>query len=302
MIQNHWFSYTALGLIAGIGLTLVFVTWLELQPAQKDEVLQNSSRFDQFNSTTPPHASKNIGPDDPDHPKFYEHQDLKAQRSVAQATDAIVLWTKISVILGALGAITIVWTLFETRRSVETANRALIIENRPWVFLNPSSFSDLQINENGAQATILVTLSNTGNNPAQRVQVHSKAISFDSDDHATEMDTWARNISSTHKDTSWDITLFTGVRMEVRVHVMVPDEIIKKEVQRSSLEMFSPVFALGVFYTSDLDHSVRYTTSLFTLSKTTREGAGRMSIAYIRGTVKADTLRLDSYSGLIKAT
>ena len=82
----------------------------------------------------PSSASGNDAADAKDHPKYYEHQDLRAQESVARATNAIVMLTLIGVAVGGIGTGLIYVTFRETRKAAtqsakatEAANEANLI-------------------------------------------------------------------------------------------------------------------------------------------------------------------------------
>ena len=70
------------------------------------------------------------------HPEYYNHHDLNAQKNMAESTEAIVLWTKISIALAAVGAILIWLTLGETRRAVDVTRETGRDQSRAYVDVN----------------------------------------------------------------------------------------------------------------------------------------------------------------------
>jgi len=50
---------------------------------------------------------------------------------MAEATDNIVYWTKVQIGLGVAGSLFLLWTLYETRRTANTAHKEFMATHRP---------------------------------------------------------------------------------------------------------------------------------------------------------------------------
>lgn len=229
------------------------------------------------------------------------NEDLQAQQNMAFWAAAIFYLGIVQALIGLAGIYYVARNLSQTAESVQLANKAIVVENRPWVYLNPASISDLMIDDRGAHCSLTIQIANAGNSPAQRVHVLTKAISFGADDPAGDMDKWAKTAAARHKEASWDRTLFTGVQMAVNVPAAMSQQMVLADLAASGSKFISPVFAIGVFYTSDVDDDVHYTTSLHVLGVKNKLG-GQSAIPYRLGIVEGKDITVESYSGLIKAT
>ncbi|AEH88035.1 hypothetical protein [Mesorhizobium opportunistum] len=145
MPKGDWFSHLALGLIAGLGLALVYMTSLAFMngylvadnpygPPERHQGNLNKGQRDHgyvepFGQTTGDDIRKLEARENPDDPKYYQEQDRRAQKSAADASQVMVFLTEVSIMLGLVGAGAIIWTLAVSRESNsisrETAERQL---------------------------------------------------------------------------------------------------------------------------------------------------------------------------------
>ena len=134
MFKGFGRGWFAVGLILGLYAFLPFAYWqagyLTERPV-KHQYEQTSGL--QSHKQTPNRVDESIKPQAVEeathpkqigHPQYYEHHDLNAQKSMAKSTETIVLWTKISMALAAVGAILIWLTLVETRKTTKAAVKA----------------------------------------------------------------------------------------------------------------------------------------------------------------------------------
>lgn len=229
------------------------------------------------------------------------NEDLQAQQDMAFWAVSLFGLGCAQLLVAMVGTYFVLRSLGQSAEGLRLANKAIVIENRPWVYLNPVSTSELVISSRGAFSHITVEISNIGKSPAQRVHVDAGPIYFGAEDPAADMDRWANTIALQHKEKMWDRTLFSNVRMAVGIRAFMPDQMAQREMTESGIKFINPMFAIGVFYTSDVDDQVHYTASLHSLGALNRHGAP-MAIPYVIGIIAADKVRLDNYSGLIKAT
>ena len=126
MLEGWKQGFIQFGVTIGVCIfAVLFVFWIgshehdQIGPANQNNSNLKQDKpypknFDQSGKTV---ALPDIyTPDHPSHANHYEHQDLKQQTSMADSTKAIVDLTQISLLLGAVGAAAIFWTLLETRR------------------------------------------------------------------------------------------------------------------------------------------------------------------------------------------
>lgn len=134
MSQRDWGNGLALGLAVGGAIVLVAMVWLvglNYCPGEPCNYSKSPSDNKQKNeywvpfAQGPSAASGNHAADAPSHEKYYEHQDLRAQESVARATNAIVMLTLIGVAIGAVGTGLIYVTFRETRQANKAAHAAV---------------------------------------------------------------------------------------------------------------------------------------------------------------------------------
>ena len=91
---------------------------------------------------------------------------------MARATNAIVVWTSISVVLAAIGAVALIWTLVATRAGVEVMRG----EQRPWVCFFEYDFT-MSINGSTPDGSkhntawiFAIAYKNFGKTPALRIR------------------------------------------------------------------------------------------------------------------------------------
>jgi hypothetical protein len=103
---------------------------------------------------------------------YYEQrandEDLQAQQDMAYWAGAIFFLGLVQAGIAAAGIYYVAGSLKLTSESVQLANKAIAVENRPWVHLQADSVSDMFINATGVQTMIKVTVANLGNSPAQK--------------------------------------------------------------------------------------------------------------------------------------
>ena len=69
-------------------------------------------------------------------PHYFEREDLKAQREMANATDKIVYLTRVQIWLGIGGAIGLIWTLVEARIATNLASKTAQRQLRAYIFVD----------------------------------------------------------------------------------------------------------------------------------------------------------------------
>lgn len=195
MSDGHRGSYVAIGLIGGAGLSIVTLIWvIGLNYCPGDPCNYHRSpdtNPGQYEYYVPfsfgPYTSPGAEPEDAKgNLDYYNQKDLRAQESVARATNAIVLVSLFSVALGVLGTGLLVWNLVEARRATsETAtasaaaieaNRLQVIGQRPWLDFKIRSFDNLQFPGDGRVAfSPQIKISNVGKTPAIDVRMHLAA-------------------------------------------------------------------------------------------------------------------------------
>lgn len=190
MPKGDWFSYLALGLIAGLGLALIYMTSLAFMngyltthnrygsPGQLQGDLnkgqQDHGYVEPFGLATGDDIRKLEARENPDDARYYDEQNRRAQKSAADAAQVMVFLTEVSIILGLVGAGAIIWTLKVSRESNsisrETAERQL----RAYIHVDKVNFE--HVNDQYA-LTVNVTYKNFGQTPARGV-VNNLTVSF----------------------------------------------------------------------------------------------------------------------------
>ena len=156
MSERNWGVFVAAGLIAGGALVLFFlvgIVGLNYCPGSPCKYHESSSEYPPENNQESmrrlpfafgPNTTDQFGPDDQESaPHYYERQDLRAQESVARATNAIVVLSIISLAVGALGVFSVFATVILSVRAVNAANENNRIQHanqRPWL-----SIQDIEI-------------------------------------------------------------------------------------------------------------------------------------------------------------
>ena len=152
MRDYHW-TYCAV-LLGCLGASLLAVPSLGQIPEtpgaaqsepSKDHPPQPALKEPEDLSIDAPNESASVdknevgdGAESNDHPEgYYQDEDLKAQRLMAEATESIVSLTRIQIALGVIGTIALVWTLFESRRATNLASRTARRELRAYVSGRP---------------------------------------------------------------------------------------------------------------------------------------------------------------------
>jgi len=110
--------------------------------------------------------------DQNEHPKYYEHQDLKAQELMAEATKWIVVLTGMSLILGALGAAAIFWTLYETRKLSKVTRDIGEAQIMAYVSISGVEVSLNKRSPSQRELFVNIGVVRTGQSPANSVAVN----------------------------------------------------------------------------------------------------------------------------------
>jgi len=176
MHGRDWYSYVALGIVVGIGLSLILLNFLHLSHgyynhADRDYYAEPESSLEpnQVGTWTfraDGHAELKC-PADPKSEKYYECHDLNAQQSMALSTAEMEGWARVSSIIAGLGVVLLVWTLFETRKSTELQLRAYISVDSV-----VASFADSKEYPSAGIYTVEfdIVAKNTGQTPALNVR------------------------------------------------------------------------------------------------------------------------------------
>lgn len=171
-------GYIQFGAITGLLGAIVFAMWvwplhnhnISSEHRYSSELPKNKDNPNEVIDTSESVLTSNLDtPNHPNHPNYYEHKDLKAQEIMAEATEAIVLWTKISIAIGAIGIFGIFWTLYETRSTVGIMRQ----EQRPWVDFQVSHVGTVLVG-NDPPPTVLINCSNVGKSIAVKGYIFCK--------------------------------------------------------------------------------------------------------------------------------
>ena len=124
MPESNWRIGFTIGLVLGGGVALVTLVWiigLNYCPDSPCEYHQSQAQDPAYYEpwlpfSAGPNTTSGFEPEDTKgNSHYYERQDLRAQESVARATNALVWLTLITGVIGFSGAGLLVWTLIETR-------------------------------------------------------------------------------------------------------------------------------------------------------------------------------------------
>ncbi|TPJ33386.1 hypothetical protein [Mesorhizobium sp. B2-8-3] len=187
MPKGDWFSYLALGLIGGLGLALVFMTSLAFMngylsaqnpysPTEQHDGKLNKGDQDHgyvepFGQTSRDQIGKLEARENPDDSKYYEEQDRRAQKSMSDATEAMVFLTEVSIVLGLIGAGAIIWTLKVSRESNSIAREANEAQLRAYLLVKTvqAEFITNPTTTEIVGVALKVTVQNGGQTPAMNV-------------------------------------------------------------------------------------------------------------------------------------
>ncbi|MEM7529842.1 MAG: hypothetical protein AAF416_19625 [Pseudomonadota bacterium] len=147
MLKGFRDGHFALGIVAGISLTLLIGTWLSAasnQIADQEYRKPGDTRAADQKGDMRDHRQISADrvdyahpADEPSHPQYYSRQDLQAQQTMADATQALVGWTAASFVLGLAGVVLVGFTLYETRRGT----RAVVDSNN---ILRDTAYSQIR--------------------------------------------------------------------------------------------------------------------------------------------------------------
>ena len=245
-----------------------------------------------------------------DHPKQREDDDLCQQVRMAQAAEEAVYWaewqTKIGIggLIGvALSLIFSGWASFAAARAAKAAERAIVVENRPWIRFEPKIASDLNFTEHGGYIKFEITFKNVGGGPARLVVVDSGEISFYAQDPLADLNAWiVKYIGALEKTTAEAITVFPGETYTNEIWSRLTREMMDKaSPPRDGKQMFSPVVVFGIFYRSTLDdEALFYTVSAYLLGRHDKERGINQAIL-VEDKIDGRTLMLERYLGLSRA-
>jgi hypothetical protein len=170
MSKVDWGGVFAVGLVTGGGLAVVLLVWvvgLNYCPNSPCNY-QNSDPEYVYevplgrgpNTTSTFNEADNEG-----HAQYYERQDLRAQEVMARATNAIVLLTAISVIIGVLGMAALIYTLVLQRNNNEISDRIGRHQLRAYLHFESTIITQ---STKGLRASLV--LKNFGQTPAHEIR------------------------------------------------------------------------------------------------------------------------------------
>ena len=145
MFGSRWGAISALGLITWIGGTILIVVLAigvihclnsRCYEGRTAGMLRTIAEYIVPLGAGPDTTSSVELDDTRGNPHYYERQDLRAQESVARTTNALVRLTCITIFLGAMGTVLLIWTLRANTRAAEAAteaNRIARLDMRAWV-------------------------------------------------------------------------------------------------------------------------------------------------------------------------
>lgn len=128
----------------------------------------------QQNEQRPPNAGEvsihqPVAGENPSHPEYYTKKDLEAQQSMANSTASLVMLTVMTIVLGVLGTIAIVFTLLQTNKAVIAAQEMNAItanQSRAWMKLLPTVEGRFQVTDREISCEIPCNFINVGTKPA----------------------------------------------------------------------------------------------------------------------------------------
>ena len=145
MPKSTWGAVFALGLVVGGLVAIVSLVWIvglnycPNGPCQKGNgPYENPADYEYWVPfAVGPNTTSKLEPEDTKGNRhWYEQQDLRAQESVARATNALVYMTGITILIGLVGTGLLVWTLSVSATATEAAvesNKIMRQEQRPWL-------------------------------------------------------------------------------------------------------------------------------------------------------------------------
>jgi hypothetical protein len=195
------------------------------------------------------------------------NQDLQAQKDMAFWAAAIFFLGILQFFLSGAGVYLLINSLSQTAKGLNLANKAIVVENRPWLKFEVVGNSDLFFHETGTILTMRLKITNVGNNPAQRVYVDSCPL-LSSGNSRDEMEAWAEKNAQKYKSLSISNSIFPKGEMASGAGGRTPIAMIEIERNRygeTMRDMVTLVYAVAVFYTSDIDDSFFYTVSIYSV-------------------------------------
>ncbi len=109
--------------------------------------------------------------EDPEHKDYLSGRDLIAQENMARATNTIAVLTAISTLFGTLGAILLLWTLLETRKTTIAAleNTQFMRQSHERELRAYLSLSKTEVSVDHGKVKIILKITNGGMTPAKDV-------------------------------------------------------------------------------------------------------------------------------------
>lgn len=175
----------ALGFVAGGALAVVLLVWFvglnycPNSPCQYDRAYGEQGQYYVYdvplargpNTTGPFTEADNQG-----HPDYYNRQDLRAQESMARATNAIVIWTASGVIIAVVGMVALIGTLGLQRRANEIAVQVGQDQSRAYLHVERIDF--YWGNKERSEPRAEVWITNSGQTPARNFWARLAVIAY----------------------------------------------------------------------------------------------------------------------------
>lgn len=205
-----------------------------------------------------------------------ELSDLKAQWSMAWSTGDMVTISIVNLMVAAAGLAGIGWTIWETRRNAKAAilaADAAVFQNRAWCKIDDITLSDDELHgfdEDGFEFFVDVTISNTGNSPANHVFFTGRPFVDAGDDQfLISVINGIRTTSIEHHKTMSYATIFPHDRIKIKSHrVLITEEaIIERIAQAQSRNAPLVIYLIAdVSYALSMDNESRQTGLPFVVS------------------------------------
>lgn len=213
------------------------------------------------------------------HKQATEKYDLDAQQSMAKYALWLTVFTSAQVILSGLGIYYIAGTLQKTVEQLELSQKTVVIENRPWIRIEPREASDMWFDVSGGRMNVAVMYNNIGNSPALRLAFSSGEIDFAASDFDQIVERFKEKLKRDFLASERrGQTVFPNESSRATGMVKVKPKTITDSIidpSRPRVKLFSASFIFSVVYQSAIDDTVFQTTVVMSMIEDHPDGMMR---------------------------
>lgn len=243
-------------------------------------------------------------------PKDREDADLCEQRRMSKAAEDAVGWAEFQSKLGVAGFLAVVlslvftgWAAVAAGRAAKSAEKSVLVENRPWLKVEPQIISDLIFDDGGSRITCVLAYQNIGGGPAQQMWVVAGEIDFMAENPAIDLDKWIREQLAIYAARPVNSeTTFPNEAYGDRKRIRFRKDLSDNHPEVNGKKAFSAVVTFAIFYRAAFDPTIFYTAGAYVLNAKGGPGFGFGRAIPVDGpSFPKDSMQIVLYPGLSRA-